>query len=144
LISLNILQRTSQTILVMSGGMDCKGANPDNCCYDEHCCEKTFSDFPFCFFLIIFHNLAAKGRCPFLSRRKTKELLSHSANASQPSGSACALAYHSGRPRLYESGWRAGGFASLLGAHRALVPRLRELRHRLLRTRSAQGSLPLT
>jgi hypothetical protein len=57
--------------------MHWKGANPDNCRYHKHCREKTFSDFAFCFPLIIFHSLADKGRPPFLSRRKTKELLSH-------------------------------------------------------------------
>src|SRR6266536_537272 len=57
----------------MSGGMHRNGANPGKRCYNKHCREKTFSDFPFCFFFIIFHNPAAKGRCPFCQEEKQKD-----------------------------------------------------------------------
>src|SRR5947209_16106233 len=56
----------------MSGGMHWKGANPDNYCYHKHCREKTFSDFAFCFFFIIFHNVAATGSCPSCQEEKQK------------------------------------------------------------------------
>ena len=54
----------------MSGGMHCKGANPDNCCYHERCREKTLSDFPF----VLFHNLRLKGNVLIV---KKKNLAAH-------------------------------------------------------------------
>jgi hypothetical protein len=123
IVLLDQFERKSQTISVISGGMHWKDANPDNCCYHKHCSEKTLSDFAFCFPLIIFHNLADKGRLLFLSTRKTKGLLSHIPRMFVNCRVRMLSRVPFGYPRLCEVRWRAQGFASLLGAHRAFVPR---------------------
>jgi len=54
LIRLNILQRVSQRVLVLSGRMHCNGAKTCNSQSNQHCCDQAYSDFG----LELFHKSA--------------------------------------------------------------------------------------
>ncbi len=116
----------------MSGDMHSTGANPDNCCYDEHCREKTFSDFPF----LLFHNLPLSGGALFVKKEK-KELFSHirrmfgHASSRAVRGALAAKPQRNAAPRLYKSEKeRSRADGSALQQHTHSLPLLRATRGR--------------